>query len=173
MASSLKLPICSFDAKTGVLCPKCEEKLEKGIISQTDVEVSMKLIKLVSKFPSLDKVTLKKAMDVGDAIVLVLGSGDLARLRGERGLFTALRKALGKRVWAVEEDAPNRRLIEELVYPARIMSMNIVWLPDGTKLTKAIIPGRRTEKFPVNLDQVERIFKAVKGIDLKIEFERH
>lgn len=168
----MKLPICSFDAKTGVLCPKCEEKLAKGIISKTDVEVSMKLVKLASDHPSLDKITLKRAIDLGDAMVLVLGSGDLARLREERGLYSALRRSLGKRVWAVEEDASDRRMLEDLVYPAKIASMNIIWLPDGTKLTKAVIPGRRTERFPVDLDQVERIFKVVKGVDLKIEFER-
>lgn len=167
----MKLPICSFDAKTGVLCPICEEKLAKGLISKTDVEVSMKLVKLAPDHPSLDKITLKRAIDLGNAMVLVVGSSDLARLRGERGLYTALRKSLGKRVWAVEEDASDRRLLEELVYPAKIASMNVIWLPDGTKLTKAIIPGRRTDRFPVDLGQAERVFKVVKGVDLKIEFE--
>ena len=36
----MKSPICSFDAKSGVLCSKCEIKLQTGGITQDDVDAS-------------------------------------------------------------------------------------------------------------------------------------
>ena len=36
----MKSPICSFDAKSGVLCRKCETKLKSGSITQDDVEAA-------------------------------------------------------------------------------------------------------------------------------------
>jgi hypothetical protein len=39
----MKLPICNFDAKNAVLCPKCENKIETGDITKADVDASIKL----------------------------------------------------------------------------------------------------------------------------------
>ena len=41
----MKTPICSFDAKTGVLCSQCENKLKSGILRATDIEGAMKSFK--------------------------------------------------------------------------------------------------------------------------------
>ena len=38
----MKLPICVFDAKNAILCPKCESKLESGKTSKAEVEISGK-----------------------------------------------------------------------------------------------------------------------------------
>lgn len=45
----MKSPICPFDAKSGVLCSKCESKLESGGITRDDVEVSVRLTRLADR----------------------------------------------------------------------------------------------------------------------------
>ncbi|MGH9980858.1 MAG: hypothetical protein ACRD6U_04805 [Nitrososphaeraceae archaeon] len=45
----MKTPICSFDAKTEILCSKCESKLKSGHLSIGDIEAAMKLTKLADK----------------------------------------------------------------------------------------------------------------------------
>ena len=54
----MKTPICSFDAKTEILCSKCESKLKSGHLSIGDIEAAMKLTKLVDKNNIIDKFTL-------------------------------------------------------------------------------------------------------------------
>ena len=37
----MKTPICSFDAKSGILCGTCENKVKNGSLTKGDVEVSI------------------------------------------------------------------------------------------------------------------------------------
>lgn len=168
----MKTPICSFCAKTGILCPNCEAKLRGGHISKADVIVSVQLTKLAEKLPELDKVTLIRALDIDRGYVLVLKAGDLAALRRESQTIQKIESELQKKVWFIEGEASDRKMLEDLFYPIKIVTVNMVWLPDGSKLTKAIILGRKTEKFPLDIDQVKRVVKEVRGIDLLVEFER-
>ncbi|HVP23627.1 MAG TPA: hypothetical protein VMS77_06920 [Conexivisphaerales archaeon] len=168
----MKLPICSFDAKVGVLCPKCELKLRSGELSRTDVDVSYMLAKNLAKFPLLDKITLRKAAEVEGDLVLMVGLGEMSVLRSEQEFTKNLEETLGRKLWFTEADADDRRYVEHLLFPARIMTMNTVWLPDGSKIMKVIIPGRRTGRFPVNLEKVKKIVKDTRGIELVVKFER-
>ncbi|MCP8321764.1 MAG: transcription elongation factor NusA [archaeon] len=168
----MKTPICSFCAKTGILCPKCEAKLRGGHISKADVEASVQLTKLAEKLPELNKITLIRAFDIDGEYVLVLKAGDLATLRREPQTIKKIESGLQRKVWFIEGEASDRKMLEDLFYPIKIVTVNMVWLPDGSKLTKAIIPGRKTEKFPLDIEQVKRVAKEVRGIDLLVEFER-
>lgn len=167
----MKIPICTFDAKTGILCPKCESKLKAGHISKSDVEASMKLVNFVSKHPELDGLSLNRAYEVNGSTVLVLGSTNVS-MRREPSWKRKLEEVFGKKVWLLEGDSSDRKILEDLLFPIKILTVNQVWLPDGSRLTKAIIPGRKTERFPVDLNEVKSVVKTVKGIDLLVEFER-
>src|SRR5215510_14798046 len=54
----LKTPICTFDAKTGILCSKCDAKLTSGQLNQAAVYSSIKLAKLAEKDQEISKFTL-------------------------------------------------------------------------------------------------------------------
>lgn len=136
------------------------------------MEVSVRLTKFAEKFPEFDKMTLVRAFDMGDEYVLVLKGGDLVKLRRDPQLIKRIESELQRKVWFIEGEASDRKMLEDLFYPVRILTVNIVWLPDGSKLIKAIISGRKTEKFPIDIEQIKRIVKEVRGIDLLVEFER-
>lgn len=53
------------------------------------------------------------------------------------------------------------------------MTINTIWIPDGTTETKVILTGRRPRNMPVNLDMVRSIAKDLKGMTLRVEFERN
>ncbi|MGA1975425.1 MAG: hypothetical protein ABSG92_07290 [Conexivisphaerales archaeon] len=154
------------------MCPKCEAKLRTGELTRTDVDVSYMLAKNVGKFPLLDKITLRKTAELDGELVLMVGLGDMAILRTEQEFTRSLEETLGRKLWFTEADTDDRRFVEHLLFPARIMTMNTIWLPDGSKTMKVIIPGRKTGRFPVNLEKVIRIVKDTRGIELVIKFER-
>jgi len=168
----LRTPICTFCAKTGVLCLKCEAKLRSGHISKADVEISVLLIKLAEKVPELDKVTLIRAFDIGREHILVVKSGDPYILRKNPQALRMIESELKGKIWLIEGDVSDRRMLEDLFYPIRLATINVVWLPDGSKLTKAVISGRKTEKIFLDIEQIKRVAKEVRGIDLLVEFER-
>lgn len=168
----MKTPICSFDARTGVLCPKCDSKLKSGQLSSTDVDVSIKLTKAAEKNPEIARMSLVKACNVGSDYVLVLEPGTLAPLRHDPSFPKTLASILGAKVWLTEADTTDRKELEDLFYPVRIANVNTVWLPDGSKLTKVVIPGRRTERFPHDTETISRILRETREMDLMVEFEK-
>lgn len=167
----MHLPICTFDAKSGILCPKCESKIKSGYLTQTDVKISNKLSTLGDKIPELDKATLVHVLDVKGDIVLVVGNGNHDLLRKNQLVFRLLENELKSKIWIVEDNSSSRKILEELFFPIKILMVNVVWLPDGSKLTKVIVPGRQTKRFPLDINQVKNVIKEINKMEVIVEFE--
>ena len=54
----------------GLLCPQCESKLEQGALTKSDVDASIKLVKLSQKIHLIEKFTLNSCREShGDYIL--------------------------------------------------------------------------------------------------------
>jgi hydrogenase maturation factor len=168
----LKTPICSFDAKSGVLCRKCETRLKSGSITQDDVEAATKLIGLADRNQEVNKFTLIRATRVHGDFVLVFRGSDVSVLRSNEALASNIEKQMGQKVWFVETEASERRFIESLFHPLKVLSVNFFWLPQANKLTKVIIADN-AKNTPVNIEKVQKIAKAIKNIELLVEFKNN
>lgn len=153
------------------MCSKCEAKLRAGDLTQDDVDASIRLAKLADKSQDVNKFTLLKAVKVDGDSVVVLRPPDVSILRGNNALVEKIESDFGRKVWFVESEASDRRFIEGLIHPLRVLSVNQFWLPDGFKLTKVIASGNLA-KSRVNLDKVRRIAKAVRDIEIAVELEQ-
>jgi hypothetical protein len=156
----------------GVLCPMCDAKLRSGQLSRTDVDVSIKLTKAAEKSQEISKMNLTKAVQIYGDYVLVLEPSSLAPLRRDAQLPKTLQGILGGKVWLIESDTTDRKELEDLFFPVRVTNVNTVWLPDGTKLTRVIIPGKKTDRFPHDTEMITRILKETREMDLMVEFEK-
>jgi transcription antitermination factor NusA-like protein len=165
----LKTPICSFDAKSGVLCRTCEAKLKSGSITQDDIDAAKKLINLADRNQEINKFTLVRGTRVNGDFVLVLRGQDVSVLRGNQELTSKVEKEMGGKVWFVEAEASDRRFIESIFHPIKVLSVNFFWLPEANKLTKVVVAddGKNAQ---LNLEKVQKIAKAVRNIELLIEF---
>lgn len=165
----MKTPICSFDAKSGVLCRTCEAKLKSGSITQDDIDAAKKLINLADRNQEINKFTLVRGTRVNGDFVLVLRGQDVSVLRGNQELTSKIGKEMGEKVWFVEAEASDRRFIESLFHPIKVLSVNFFWLPEANKLTKVVVAddGKNAQ---LNLEKVQKIAKAVRNIELLIEF---
>jgi transcription antitermination factor NusA-like protein len=164
----LKTPICSFDAKSGVLCRTCEAKLKSGSITQDDIYAAKKLISLADRSQEINKFTLIRGTRVSGDFVLVLRGHDVSVLRGNQELANRIEKEMGQKVWFVETEASDRRFIESLFHPVKVLSVNFFWLPEANKLTKVIVADE-AKNVQFNLEKVQKIAKAVRGIELLVE----
>ena len=165
----MKTPICSFDAKSGVLCRTCEAKLKSGSITQDDIDAAKKLINLADRNQEINKFTLVRGTRVNGDFVLVLRGQDVSVIRGNQELTSKIEKEMGEKVWFIEAEASDRRFIETLFHPNKVLSVNFFWLPEANKLTKVVVAddGKNAQ---LNLDKVQKIAKAVRNIELLIEF---
>ena len=167
-----KLPVCYFDAKTGMLCGNCEARLRRGEITRADVEASKAVAQLSDRVPELSKVTLRRAFEANGSFVLEFERSDMHALRANPLLASELEGVLKGKVWMVAAGGNDRRFLEDVFFPAKVLTVNTVWLPDGEKKTKVIVPARRSERRIGDFDKLREAVKRARGIELLVETER-
>jgi transcription antitermination factor NusA-like protein len=70
-----------------------------------------------------------------------------------------------------QAEATDRRFIKNLFFPAKVISVNLIWLPDGSKSTKVIISTPSKPKSQLYIEKIKKIAKEIRNIDLLVEFE--
>jgi len=165
----LRLPICIFDAKTGVLCPKCESRLKNGELSKIDVESSIKLIKLSNKNQDIDKLNLIGSQKIDEDYVLILKDSNVSHINSNDKLISLIEKEFNGKVWFVEANSSVRKILENLFFPIRILKTNMIWLPDGNQVTQVTIESKDYEKFFSIIEKIKRIVNVVRNIELVVE----
>ena len=168
----MKTPICTFDAKTGILCAKCETKLRLGHLTHADVEGAMKITKIAEHNQDVNKFTMINAAKVDDDFILILRGSDIIVLRTNTSLAKKFEHEFQSKVWFVEAEATDRRFIENLFFPAKVLTVNLIWLPDGNKLTKAIITDGNPSELESNVEKIKKIAKEIRNIELLVELQK-
>jgi transcription antitermination factor NusA-like protein len=168
----LKTPICTFDAKTGILCAKCETKLRLGHLTHADIEGAMKITKIAEHNQDVNKFTMISAAKVDDDFILILRGSDIIVLRTNTSLSKKFEDEFQSKVWFVEAEATDRRFIENLFFPAKVLTVNLIWLPDGNKLTKAIITDGNPSELESNVKKIKKIAKEIRDIELLVELQQ-
>ena len=168
----MKTPICTFDAKTGILCAKCETKLRLGHLTHTDIEGAMKIIKIAEHNQDVNKFTMISAAKVDDDFILILRGSDIIALRTNTSLSKKFEDEFQSKVWFVEAEATDRRFIENLFFPAKVLTVNLVWLPDGNKLTKAIVTDGNHSELESKVEKIKKIAKEIRNIELLVELQQ-
>jgi len=170
----VRTELCSFCVKSGILCPRCQERLEKGRITQLDLKVIRLLSELEKSYPILQEVHFHKAVEVGETLAIMVDRRDIGKIVGlEGGIIRTIGEQVGgKKIKLLGYGGDDRQFLEELFSPLSILTINTVWLPDGSTETKAILQGRTPRHMPVDLEVAKQLAKEIQGLTLRIEFER-
>jgi transcription antitermination factor NusA-like protein len=168
----LKTPICNFCLKSGMLCSNCQDKLRTGQIKELDITAARILQRLEEKYPILQDVTFKKAEEGDDVLALVVGRGDIPKLLSFGGkILRTIGEETGKKIRVLEYGGDDRKFLEDLFAPLTIVTINTLWLPDGNRETKVILAGR-PRSLPVDVKVLKELARKIRGITLRVEFER-
>ena len=169
----VKTILDAFCVKSGILCRRCEEKLEKGQITELDLKVIQRMVELEKEHPVLAEVTYHRSVEADGTMAVLVDRRDLPRLLGGGAkVIKDLGDTFGKRVKLISYGGDDREFLEDLFSPLSILTINTIWIPDGSTETKVILTGRQPRKMPVDLDVVRSIAKDLKGMTLRVEFER-
>ncbi len=167
----MKTALCNFCLKSGILCSKCQGKLKSGEVSEADFEIARLLLSLEEKYPPLQDVYFHKAIEANGVLAVVVKRGDVPRLLGYGGkIIRSLGEKTGKTIRVLEHGVDDRKFLEDLFVPMRILTINTIWLPDGTKETRVIL--RRGRRRTPNVKALKEIAQKVRGITLRVEFSR-
>jgi len=167
----LKMGLCSFCLKSGILCQKCLAKVKSGEISELDLKVARLLMSLEEKYPSIQNVYFHKAIDADGTLAIVVGPGDVPRLLGYGGkIVRALGDETGKNVRILETGVDDRKFLEDLFAPLSIMTINTIWLPDGSTETRVILRRRRGGRGSFDVKALKDVASRVRNITLRVEY---
>ena len=166
----MKTELCSFCLKSGILCQKCSAKVKSGEISQIDLKVARLLLSLEEKYPSLQSVCFFKAIEAEKTLAIIVGHGDVPRLLGYSGkIIKALGDETGKNIRVLENGVDDRKFLEDLFIPFSILTINTIWLPDGTTETRVILKRKRGAQLPFDLKALKEIASKVRKMSLRVE----
>ena len=167
----MKTELCSFCLKSGILCQKCSTKVKSGEISQLDLKIARLLLSLERKYPSLQNVCFYKAVAFGKTLAIIVGHGDVPRLLGYGGkIIKTLGEETRKSVRILENGVDDRKFLEDLFMPLSILTINRIWLPDGTTETRVILKRKRGSQLPFDLKALKEIAHKVRKMSLRVEF---
>ena len=166
----MKTELCSFCLKSGILCQKCSAKVKAGEISDMDLKVARLLLSLEEKYPTLQNVCFYKAVDVEKTLALIVGHGDVPKILGYSGkIIKAIGDETGKNVKVLEYGVDDRKFLEDLFVPFSILTINTIWLPDGTTETRVILKRKRGTQLPFDLKALKEIANKVRKMSLRVE----
>jgi len=162
--------VCHFCLKSGILCSKCQTKLKQGEISQTDLEIGRLLLSLESQHPPLQEINFHKAVETDGVLALIVGKGDVAKLLSTGGkVLRAIGEKTGRSVKILEAGVDERKFLEDLFAPLNIITINTIWLPDGSQETRVIL-RRRGRRPPFDVEAIKQLAQKVRGITLRVEY---
>ena len=110
-------------------------------------------------------------MRVNRTLAIIVGHGDVPRLLGYGGkIIKALGEESGKSVRILEYGVDDRKFLEDLFIPLSILTINTIWLPDGTTETRVILKKRRGSQVPFDSKALIEIAHKVRKMSLRVEF---
>jgi transcription antitermination factor NusA-like protein len=169
----VKTILDAFCVKSGILCRRCEEKLEKGQVSELDLKVIQRIVELEKDNPFLQDVTYHRSVEADGVMAVLVDKKDMPKLLGGGAkVVRELSETFGKRVKLLSYGGDDREFLEDLFSPLAILTINTIWIPDGSTETKVILTGRQPRNMPVDVDKVRKIAQELKGMTLRVEFER-
>jgi len=141
-------------------------------VTELDLKIGRLLLSLEKTYPPLQDVTVYKAIDAGGILAVLVGRGDVPRMLSYGGkIIKAIGEKTGKSVRVLEHGSDDRKFLEDLFAPLSILTINQIWLPDGTTETRVILRGRGRRHPYIDIEAAKELAKKIRGMTLRIEFE--
>lgn len=161
----MDIPICTICAKTGVLCSACESKLEKGQISELDVELSKILYE-----SGVDEIGFERVIETTNFIVILTKKENVGKIIGKGGNnIRLLSKRLGKKVRVIGTGNLQETMYD-FIAPAQITSINTVYMPDGKTVRRVRVNKKDKKKLRMDLKEIERLISSLTADKVEISF---
>lgn len=167
----MKAPICNVCLKSDVLCSACKEKLENDEITELEVEISRTLQDLSEEYGSLRDSEILKVLETENVIIIVTAEGDGAKVVGKGGeIVKKIAQEVDKSIRVVEKAKSDKTVIQGLLSPAEVKSINTVFKPSGE--TKKIVVDEKYEgKINMNIEEFEEVISKITETDYHLSFE--
>ncbi|MFX1498700.1 MAG: hypothetical protein ACFFBH_14345 [Promethearchaeota archaeon] len=166
------LPACQTCVISGFLCNSCEQKLDSGELTEFELDLAKKLLELEEKeeFSFLKNISFYKAIDFEDVVIIVVDRKDKIRFSDE--LINWIKEAYEiDELILIEKTNNPRPVIEALIAPSKLITLNEIFLATGDIEFKAVLNLRDQERILFTKDELEDLVLELTRQTIRIEFE--
>jgi transcription antitermination factor NusA-like protein len=166
----MQLPLCEVCSKSEILCNSCQDKLDKGIITEDDVTVSRFLYNMSEKMKSIRDIKISKVIDC-EVLLIITGRGDAAKLVGKGGSVVKKIAKKFKKSIRILEEAPNfKEFVEELIFPAPVNGINTLYR-DNQEIMRIRIPAVQKNHLLISPENFSQLISDFYNLKAEIIFE--
>jgi len=166
------LPACKTCVNSGFLCNSCQKKLDEGEITDFELDLAKELLHLEEndgRFDFLKKVSFYKAIDYEDVVILVVDKKDKIRISEE--LLTWIKETYEiDEIILIEKTNKPRAVLEGLISPAKVVSLNEIFLATGDIEFKGILRKSDKDKILFTQEELQDLVLELTGNVTRIEF---
>ncbi|MFX0032258.1 MAG: hypothetical protein ACFE8V_12510 [Promethearchaeota archaeon] len=166
------LPACQTCVISGFLCNSCEQKLDAGELTEFELDLAKKLLELEEqeKYSFLKNISFYKAIDFEDVVLIVMDRKD--RIKISEDLINWIKETYEiDELIFVERTKKPRPVLEALIAPSKLISLNEIFLATGDIEFKAVLYLRDKEKILFTKKELEELVLELTEQIIRIEFE--
>ena len=168
----MKAKICKVCALSNIFCSQCLEKFEKGILNPMEVEIAKYLYEVEEKYKEIKNISLEEVSGVAnDNLIVVVTSPQTLNPLLVATLSKYLSNKSGKNVKIVEKTKDIKRFISQIFYPAKISSLNQVWLPEGSYEYNIKINKEEALKLNIDIKEIEKVISKFLSTNVRITID--
>ncbi|MFW9801382.1 MAG: hypothetical protein ACFFFC_01935 [Candidatus Thorarchaeota archaeon] len=166
----MKLAVCVFDIESDMLCPSCQQRLDRGEITEFDIEFSKWLLDKSKEYPRLDDLNLLRAIKTDERLILVVKKKNKEVLIAAERLMNELVETHGE-VMVFEAPIKLRKIVRKLIEPALEVGVNSLYLPGGTKESIVMLKPEDRDRIAYSKEDLRKIVSAVMGESVLFQYQ--
>ena len=171
----MKIPLDTICVRSGILCPNCRRKIESGLYEEFEVDVMRVLLDLEkeSDMRWLSQSEYIKAYRFDGFLVILLRFRGAGRGVVPSRVVKVLAERLDvRRVKVIDYGSGDLRVLaSQLLYPARVLRVNVVYLPSLVQYNVIVRRGDLS-RLPGRKELLERVLSVISGKHVLISEER-
>jgi hypothetical protein len=166
----MKLPVCVFDIESDMLCTSCQERLDRGDITDFDVEFSTWILNKSKEYSTIEDLKLLRAIKADSRLILVVKKRNKEVLLATEGLMNEMAETFGE-VMIFEGPIKLRKIVRELIEPALEVGVNSLYLPGGTKENIVMLKPEDRDRITYSKEELREIVSAVVGESVLFQYQ--
>ncbi len=165
----MKYPLDKICVKSGILCPTCQRKVDTGIVDKNEIPIMKVLMELEDRLKELRRGEYIKSYDLnGLVIVLIRDHWEKEELEK---ISKELSNILRRRTKVVVYTNDKKHVVEQILYPATLLGMNTLWLPDGSEQIIVRVSRRDQRFIGGRKSLLEKLLADLLKKNVRIRFE--
>lgn len=166
----MKARICKICAESGIFCEQCDYKIKQNIVSSREIEITRHMYEAETKFRELENVQVEYVTEIGNNLVLVLISSTTPLKPSFLSSLTKfLSEKTGRTIKLIEKTNDIKRMVSQILYPIKVLSINQIWSPDGSNEYSIKVSNFDLRKSAFDLSIIEKFLSDLLQSKTRIE----